>query len=115
MQAMRQAVNGLSIRPNAVIVDGNAKPGSGVQERAIVKGDTKSAAIMAASILAKVTRDHLMIDAHKLYPRYGFDEHKGYSCRRHFEALRQYGPCPIHRKSFEPVRLLIEAPVTFSI
>jgi ribonuclease HII len=107
MQAMRQCVLELSPQPDLVLVDGNQKPRSGRPERAIVKGDGLSAAIMAASILAKVTRDHIMIRAHASYPQYGFDEHKGYACKRHIEAIRKYGPCPLHRLSFDPVRTFL--------
>jgi ribonuclease HII len=108
MQAMREAVKNLKIPPNFVVVDGNQRPGTGVRERAIVKGDQKSAAIMAASIVAKVTRDFLMKEMHEIYPHYGFDRHKGYACRTHLEAIRRYGPCPLHRMSFEPVRTLAQ-------
>ena len=104
MEAMRQAISGLSVRPDLVLIDGNARPGSGVIERAIVKGDAQSASIMAASILAKVTRDHIMLEAHEAFPMYGFDEHKGYGCAKHIEALHRHGPCPLHRMTFEPVR-----------
>src|SRR5207248_396791 len=83
MQAMRQALLSLSTKPNVVLVDGNARPGSGFAERAVIKGDSKSAAVMAASILAKVTRDQIMRDAHEQYPQYGFDRHKGYGCKEH--------------------------------
>lgn len=107
LKAMRDAVAGLSIKPNLVIVDGNQKPGTGFPEMAIVGGDGQSASIMAASILAKVTRDHIMIEEHEKYPQYGFADHKGYSAPAHFAALEKYGPCPIHRRSFEPVRNLL--------
>jgi ribonuclease HII len=87
-------------------VDGNKKPGSGFEERAIIKGDGLSACIMAASILAKVTRDQIMRDAHEAYPQYGFDEHMGYGVPQHLEAIRIHGPCPLHRRSFEPIKSL---------
>jgi len=104
LQAMREAAAGLSPRPNLLLVDGNQKPKSGIAESPIVKGDRLSASIMAASIVAKVTRDDLMREMHKKYPEYGFDENKGYGSRKHLEALQKYGPCAIHRKSFEPVK-----------
>lgn len=107
LKAMREAITALSIKPNLVLVDGNQKPRSGFPEMAIVSGDAQSAAIMAASILAKVTRDHIMMAEHEKYPQYGFAEHKGYSAPAHFAALEKHGPCPIHRKSFEPVRNLL--------
>lgn len=106
--AMRQAIMALKVRPHVVLVDGNQKPASGLPERAIIKGDTLSASIMAASILAKVTRDQMMIEAHNLYPEYGFDGHKGYGAKTHMEAIRKYGPCPIHRRTFEPIRSLLK-------
>lgn len=104
MKAMREAISALDPVPRAVLVDGNQRPKSGCQEFAIIKGDAKSACIMAASIVAKVTRDQIMRDYHKAYPMYGFDEHKGYACPRHYAALDAHGPCPIHRRSFNPVR-----------
>lgn len=104
MQSMRECIQKLAVRPHLVLVDGNQKPGSGVPERAIIKGDSLSACIMAASILAKVTRDRIMVEAHERFPMYGFDKHKGYSCKAHIEALRAHGPCPLHRRSFDPLR-----------
>ena len=84
MLAMRRCVEGLSIRPDWVLVDGNRKPGSGLREETFVKGDSLSASIMAASIIAKVTRDQIMEEAHELYPVYGFSAHKGYGSQGHF-------------------------------
>ncbi len=104
MRAMRDALSRLSTRPDLVLIDGNQRPGSGFLERVVIKGDQHSAAIMAASILAKVTRDRIMIDFHRLYPAYGFDAHKGYGCPQHLAALKAHGPSPIHRQSFAPVR-----------
>lgn len=75
--------------------------------QSIIKGDAKSASIAAASIIAKVTRDRLMDEYDKIYPEYGFAQHKGYGTAQHIEALKKYGPCPIHRRSFEPVRSLV--------
>lgn len=107
MQAMREAVARLTVVPDIVLVDGNQKPGSLFGERAIIKGDTLSAAIMAASLIAKVERDHYMIEAHERFPEYAFNEHKGYACQKHLDALRKHGPCEIHRRSFEPVKSFV--------
>jgi ribonuclease HII len=104
--AMRRAVEGLKIRPDRVLVDGNRKPKLEIPVEAIVKGDAKIPAISAASILAKVARDRAMVEYHRLYPEYGFDIHKGYLTKGHMEALRKHGPCPIHRKSFFGVMTL---------
>jgi len=98
--AMKRAVEGLKIRPDRVLVDGNHAPELDVPVEAIVKGDAKIPAISAASIIAKVARDKAMVEYHGLYPEYGFDVHKGYFTKEHLEMLRLHGPCPIHRKSF---------------
>jgi ribonuclease HII len=108
--AMRRALVGLSLRPTHVQVDGNRCPsllGLSLQctSEAIVDGDALRTNIGAASILAKVTRDAMMVGLDPLYPEYGFASHKGYGTPRHYEALDRFGPTPIHRKSFEPVRL----------
>lgn len=105
--AMRRSLEALQLKPHAVVVDGNQKPRSSYIEHAIVKGDSLSASIMAASIVAKVTRDHIMLELHDQYPHYGFDEHKGYSVPGHLEAIQKYGPCPTHRKSFDPIRSML--------
>lgn len=107
LYAIRQCLDSLSVRPDLALIDGNQKAKSTVPERAIIKGDGLSAAIMAASILAKVTRDHIMTEEHEKYPVYGFDEHKGYACEKHLEAIRRHGPSPIHRRSFDPVRSML--------
>lgn len=106
MQAMREAIARLALSPDLVLVDGNQKPNGPFGERAVVKADTLSAAVMAAAIFAKVERDHFMIEAHERFPEYGFDQHKGYACRRHLDALRKVGSCPLHRRSFEPIKSL---------
>lgn len=98
--AMRQAIGKLSVTPQLALIDGNKVPQSGVRERAIVKGDSLSASIAAASVLAKVTRDRLMEQYAEQYPAYGFEVHKGYGTKRHYEALREVGACPIHRMTF---------------
>lgn len=99
-RAMRQAIDALSVKPQLALVDGNRAADFGVPVRTIVKGDSLSASIAAASILAKVSRDRLMEEYDEKYPQYGFAVHKGYGTQRHYAALRQYGPCPIHRMSF---------------
>ena len=98
--AMRRAIAQLSVRPDLALIDGNRDSDFGVPAETVIGGDGKSANIAAASILAKVTRDRVMLDYAKQYPQYGFDVHKGYGTKRHYEALREYGPCPIHRQSF---------------
>jgi ribonuclease HII len=102
--AMRRAVLALSCRPDRVLVDGNCLPQLDVSAEAIVGGDLSVAAISAASILAKVERDQLMLRMHERYPQYGFASHKGYYTQAHLDALTRYGPCPEHRRSFAPVR-----------
>jgi ribonuclease HII len=103
MLAMRRAVEGLRLTPTKVLVDGNRLPPLPMLAEAIVKGDSKVAAISAASILAKVTRDRWCAQYHVEFPAYGFDGHKGYGTAEHLAALRLHGPCPQHRKSFAPV------------
>lgn len=101
--AMRRAVLALAVPPDAALIDGRQLPDFPIHHRAIVKGDSISLSIAAASVIAKVTRDRLMIELAAMYPEYGFADHKGYSTRAHLDALRRHGPCPIHRRSFEPV------------
>jgi ribonuclease HII len=101
---MREAVVGLSLQPEMALLDGLPVPDFPVESRAIVKGDSKCLAIAAASIVAKVTRDRLMISLHETYPGYNFHRHKGYGTADHLTQLRNYGPCPAHRRSFAPVR-----------
>jgi ribonuclease HII len=112
MLAMRRAIIGLSVRPAAVQIDGNRLPdlsffGQTLPGEAIVGGDRKIAAISAASILAKTTRDQIMVEFDALYPTYAFAQHKGYGTKLHCEQLLQHGPCEQHRRSFAPVRLAI--------
>ncbi len=102
--AMRRAVEALSILPAEILVDGLHVPKVSMPARAIVKGDATVPAISAASILAKVARDELLVELHAAYPEYGFDRHKGYGTALHMAALRRYGPTPAHRRSFAPVR-----------
>ncbi len=99
-EAMNNAVNGLDVTPDYVLIDGNRIKGMNVAHETVVKGDAKSVSIAAASILAKVSRDRVMYDAAKQYPRYGFDKHKGYGTKAHCEAILKYGPCKIHRRTF---------------
>jgi len=105
--AMKRAVESLDQAADFVLVDGNKCPDLNVEVEAIVKGDSKVAAIAAASILAKVDRDQQMVDLHEQYPQYGFDKHKGYPTKVHMELLIKHGPCPLHRKSFGPVKKLL--------
>ena len=107
MLAMRRAIEGLRLRPNKVLVDGNRLPTVKIAAEAIVKGDAKVKAISAASILAKVHRDRLCQELHRLHPQYGFDGHKGYPTPAHLAALKEHGVCPHHRRSFAPVRELL--------
>jgi ribonuclease HII len=102
--AMRRAVLALPIQPQQVLVDGLYCPQTGIPSEAIVKGDSKVAAISAASILAKTARDELMLNLHAQYPQYGFDGHKGYPTAAHVAALREHGVSAVHRRSFRPVR-----------
>jgi ribonuclease HII len=105
--AMRRAVLALNIQPQHVLVDGLYCPQTGIPSQAIVKGDTKVAEISAASILAKTSRDALMLELHETYPCYGFYDHKGYPTAAHLAALREHGASIVHRKSFRPVRELL--------
>lgn len=108
--AMRRAVEGLSVTPTLVLVDGNRLPRWSFESRAIVKGDLHEPAIGAASILAKVQRDGEMQALHEQYPEYGFDQHKGYPTKAHLAALERFGATPIHRRSFAPVKRLLAHP-----
>ena len=98
--AMERAMNRLSVRPELALIDGNRAKDFGLPVQTVVKGDSLSASIAAASILAKVTRDDYMEEMAKTYPQYGFEVHKGYGTKRHYEALREHGPCAIHRMTF---------------
>jgi len=104
--AMCRSVDALNIKPGLVLVDGNHCPEMELPVKAIIKGDTKVAAISAASIIAKVARDREMTDLDHEYPGYGFAVHKGYPTMAHIQALKQLGACPIHRRSFAPVKNL---------
>jgi ribonuclease HII len=105
--AMRAAISQLAIPPQALLLDALLLPDIPLPQRSIIKGDTLCLSIAAASIIAKVTRDRLMIQLHEQYPVYGFARHKGYGTEAHLAALRQYGVTPLHRRSFAPVRELL--------
>ena len=105
-QAMHTALQKLSVKPDYVLVDGFKIPFLETPHMGIIKGDSLSYSIAAASILAKVTRDNLILSYHEVYPEYGFSRHKGYGTAEHLEALGRLGPSPIHRMSFEPVSQL---------
>ena len=98
--AMERAVSQLSVKPDLALVDGNRAPKLPIPVKTVVKGDSLSANIAAASILAKVTHDRLLEELDETYPAYGFSVHKGYGTKRHYEALRENGPCPVHRMTF---------------
>lgn len=99
-KAMRNAVSGLSVTPDYVLIDGNKSPSTSFAEETVVKGDSKSMSIAAASILAKVSRDRYITEIADKYPGYGFEKHKGYGTKAHYEAIEKLGICPIHRKTF---------------
>ena len=98
--AMERALAQLSIPPELALIDGNREKDFGLPVKTVIKGDSLSANIAAASILAKVSRDDLMLEMAREYPQYGFEVHKGYGTKAHYDALRIYGPCPIHRQTF---------------
>ena len=105
---METAVSKLPLQPEFVLIDGNRIP-KGMDPsttESIVKGDGKSLVIAAASVIAKVVRDRMMLDLHKEYPQYGFDKHKGYGVPQHLAAIKKYGPCPQHRRTFAPIKYM---------
>jgi ribonuclease HII len=104
MNGMQRAVENLNPAPQRAMIDGNRAPSLTCEVKTVIGGDRLVASISAASVLAKVYRDRLMLSMHDLYPDYGFDRHKGYPTAHHLERLKTLGPCPIHRKSFAPVR-----------
>ncbi len=107
IMAMKEAVNDLMNKPDLLLIDAMRIPGIRIEQLSLTKGELKSASIAAASIIAKVTRDKLMNYYDSLYPQYGFRRHKGYGTREHMERLISYGPCDIHRKSFDKVMSLM--------
>ncbi len=106
--AMRRAIEGLPVQPTLALIDGNRCPVCSIRTEAIVKGDDKVAEISAASILAKTARDAALIEMHQQYPQYAFDQHKGYPTALHLDRLREHGVSPLHRRSYAPVRKLLE-------
>jgi ribonuclease HII len=100
MLAMNRAIHQLNPAPDFALIDGNRSVGITIPNQTVVKGDSLSASIAAASILAKVSRDRYMLEMAEQYPQYQFEKHKGYPTKLHYELLREYGPCPIHRKTF---------------
>ncbi len=104
LRAMALAVEGLDPKPSAILVDGNQPIPVQLPQKTVVKGDSRSLSIAAASVIAKVHRDNLMEEYHRRYPEYQFARHKGYATAVHLEALRRYGPCPLHRMTFKGVK-----------
>jgi len=104
--AMKLAVDNLSELPDFLVIDAVSLPSIPIKQTSPIKGESVSASVAAASIIAKVTRDRLMLEYHNQYPQYNFNKHKGYSTKEHMELIRLYGPCPIHRKSFCKVMTL---------
>ncbi|MCX8503746.1 MAG: ribonuclease HII [Beijerinckiaceae bacterium] len=105
LQGMAQAVRGLAVQPAYALIDGrDVPPGLPCPGDALIKGDARSVSIAAASILAKVTRDRLMVRAAEFWPGYGFERHMGYGTEAHLDAIKRLGPCPIHRLSFAPLK-----------
>jgi ribonuclease HII len=108
LNGMQRSVAGLDPAPSLVMVDGNRAPDMAFEVRTIIEGDRWVPSISAASVLAKVTRDRIMAEYHASWPEYGFDRHKGYPTQEHLAKLKSLGPCPIHRKTFAPVREALE-------
>lgn len=114
--AMRRALQALHLQPDFLLLDAVTLPGLSIPQRPIIKGDGLSCSIAAASIVAKVVRDRLMVEYHRWYPQYNFAEHKGYGTPDHLRLLRQHGPCAIHRCSFAPVhQLVLSSPAAFRL
>lgn len=104
IQAMLKAIKKLKMTPDYLLVDGMKLDCINISSEKIIEGDAKSQSVAAASIIAKETRDQRMNEFHEMWPHYGFDKHKGYGTRQHLEAIEKYGPCPIHRLSFKPLK-----------
>ena len=102
--AMEKAVSELKPEPEYLLIDGITPLSLSIEQKLIIKGDSRSCSIAAASIFAKVTRDHIMDEMHNLYPQYGFNKHKGYPTKSHLKKIIEFGPCQIHRKSFKGVK-----------
>jgi ribonuclease HII len=107
-RAMEQALLQICPPPDFLILDAIRLPNVAIEQRMVIKGDGLCVSIAAASILAKVTRDRLMVEAHRRFPQYGFQGHKGYGTAEHLRSLRRYGPCSLHRRSFLPIREVLE-------
>jgi ribonuclease HII len=106
--AIRRAISALGVRPDCLLTDAVDLPGLRIHLRAIIKGDSLSRSIAAASIVAKVTRDRLMVEHHRIYPQYNFSSHKGYGTEEHLQKLAEHGPCPLHRRTFAPVAAVVD-------
>jgi len=106
--AMKRAIESLTLTPEHALVDGNKAPNIAMSVDTVIKGDSRVASISAASIIAKVYRDRMMVEYHEQYPQYSFHQHKAYGSRQHLQELQEHGPLPIHRKTFAPVRKLLE-------
>lgn len=104
LEAMSIAVQNLTVSPDFLLIDGNQLPPTTIASKAVIKGDSLSQSIAAASIIAKFTRDTIMVEMHEKWPEYGFNQHFGYATQQHLEAITKHGPCPIHRTSFEPIK-----------
>ncbi len=113
--AMLKAISGLEAKPDFVLIDGIMAPRTGFAQKAVVGGDSKSISIAAASIIAKVSRDRIMLEHDARFPEYGFSGHKGYGTKAHMESLQKFGPCRIHRKSFRPVAEALKAGTDFRL
>ena len=105
-KAMQNAIDDLAMTPDHVLIDGRGAPELAMPVETIIKGDSKSLSIAAASIIAKVTRDNIMHRLHEKYPEYGFAQHKGYPTKMHLQAIREHGLSPVHRRSFRPKAIL---------
>lgn len=115
LDAMIRAVRALPIKPNFVLTDAmKIRFDEGIESLAIVRGDSKSASIAAASIIAKVTRDRMALDWDELYPQYDFKHNRGYGTKKHLDALKKYGACPLHRRSYEPVKSMYSGQMTIN-
>jgi ribonuclease HII len=114
-RAMRSAIRRLSVAPAHVLVDGFRIPGLSIPQTGLIKGDRRVRSIAAASILAKVARDRRMDRYHRIYPAYGFDRNRGYPTAAHLVALEEHGPSPLHRRTFGPVRRILEGPLRLTL
>lgn len=112
--AMKRAFDNLAITSDFVLIDGRDTIDIAVTQRTVIGGDGLSACIAAASILAKVARDELMYEMNEIYPEYSFDLHKGYGTRLHLETIRRFGPCPIHRQSFSPIKEIVSSATNYT-